>query len=138
MANGLSLCRATKNRTERSRGRTGQEPRPSMCAVRAVRRPGSVDLTNVFRQELVGRASLRGNQKNLPGLSELSGNVSDLGSVRRPNGKRCCRGWIRELQALAAIDAAAPQRIAGNDNISRPLAIAGEGHVTGGNTAEGP
>src|SRR6266705_1803785 len=69
----------------------------------AVGRPGSIHFADLFRQQLLGRSPLRGNQKDLDWFSGLNGNVSDLRSVWRPTGKRSSRWRIGKLQALTAI-----------------------------------
>src|ERR1700730_9390991 len=101
-----------------------------------VGRPGRIDLVEVFGEQLLSAAALSRDKEDLPRLARLTGNESDLFSVRRPMREPRMLWRIRELHPFASVNAAAPKQIVWISNVGDPLTVTAEFHVTGGDAAQ--
>src|SRR3954468_14296070 len=97
----------------------------------AVRRPRRVGLLEFLRGHWLRIPPMFPDHKYLPGLARQCPRERDLPSVRRPMSKPCLHRRVSELQPLASIRLASPQRALGITDVSHPLPVACEFHIPG-------
>ncbi len=87
-----------------------------------------------FGEHFLGRATLARDQKSLPGAAGLNVNIRDPCTIRRP-ARQVGDNWrVGQLQAIAAVNATAPERVLRVGNVSDPLGVAGKIEFSGRNS----